>query len=218
MYRFKIIITVDCEIIIIIIIITNFHHYLCPKKRKENMSSSSVPPPERLAYVYPISTCVFILPLVFTVVYLQFAATRTEEEDFWKARPAYLTRLETLARGASLESPNYATLLSALCLVAFWVESLGSRVAYLASRVFFKKSVLLGACQIYTFLHVFELGTCMRICYRCRAAPVTYIRYAFGTLLGGYTQRVALEEEARQYLKREKRRLDRMTEWRRKQK
>lgn len=169
-----------------------------------------IPPPERLAYVYPISSFIIYFPFVLLVLAVYVAVIRTSEEQYWLVTPEYLTRLEAQSIQASRQGEWYATPLTILAMLVFLFEQRLSSLGQLLSIVFFRKDFLKFACQSVFFFNLFEVGTCVRLCGKCRATPLTMIRYVAGCIVGGYTQRVALVEEGAAFMKRERRRLQRI--------
>lgn len=152
-------------------------------------------------YAAPISMFYIYAPFVVLLAYMYYSSTRVEAEDFWTVKPEYLSELEELSVEASRYGEWYATPVAMLCLVLFYFERGISILSEKLNVVYRSKFILSNVSQLVFLLNFFEFGTCMRMCRSCHASVLTYVKYACGALLGGFTQRVSLMDEAERYVR-----------------
>lgn len=171
----------------------------------------SVPPPEQLAYVYPWVFFIVVAPAFLLFNYMAyFAADRVEGEVYWTTKPAYLTGLEKQSMLASRSNHWSAGPLSLVCLVCFYFEEMVSVIAAYLSMVLVRKALLSQLCTLCWIIHFYEVGLCFKTCRQCHATWATTLKYMLATSLGGIAQMKTMNAEVNEYVKRERRRRDKM--------
>ncbi|EPY24709.1 hypothetical protein STCU_05921 [Strigomonas culicis] len=153
-------------------------------------------PLRHLPYYAPFNVY-FPTVLIFALLhYATFATTPDPAHPRKLLPPAYLRRLE-----AAYGDGSGNALGSVLYLLADFFERTVVQHYYILGDVIFGAQNVVWVVVGAWFIHLFELGMCVRICAACRARPWHTLLYMFCTATGGFAQLAPLMKARDAYVR-----------------